>query len=89
LATCPSFPHLLLRRQDDALAALGIARLIDDQHPTRVRAEIGMRLPALQSPAIERLRIPRRVMQKVVQRLPVGSGHDVGEFDERLVVLTR
>ncbi len=30
--------QVLLCRQDDAVAALGIARLIDDQHPTRVRA---------------------------------------------------
>jgi hypothetical protein len=28
-------------------------------------------------------------MQEVVQCLPVGSGHDAGEFDERLVVLAR
>jgi hypothetical protein len=26
-------------------------------------------------------------VQKVMQRLPVGSGHDAGEFDKRLVVL--
>src|SRR5262249_18791007 len=38
---------------------------------------------------VERLGIPGGVMQKVVERLPVGSGHDGGEFDERLVVLAR
>ena len=48
-----------------------------------------MRLPALQPPPVERLGVPGRIVQEVVQRLAVGSGHDRGEFDERLVVLAR
>jgi hypothetical protein len=42
-----------------AVAPLGIPRLIDDQHPARMRTQIGVRVPALQAPPVERLRIER------------------------------
>ena len=71
------------------MPAFGIARLIDDEDTARVRTQVRMGFPALEPTAIERLGIPGRVVQEVMQRLPIGSRHDVGEFDERLIVLAR
>src|SRR5690348_13982935 len=54
-----------------------------------MRTQIGMRLPQLQPPPLERLGVPGRVMHKVVQRLPARTGYDRRQLDERLVVLPR
>ncbi len=81
--------HILLGGEHDAAAPLGIARLIDAQHALRVRAQIRMGLPLRQPAAIEGLGLPRRIVQKMVQALAVGAGHDGAQLDQRLVVLAR
>ncbi len=85
----PQLAQILLGGEHNPVTALGIARLIDDEHAARMGAQIRMRLPVLESSPIERLGVPRRIVQEVMQRLPIGSGHDAGEFDERLVMLAR
>ncbi len=85
----PQLAQVLLGGQDDAVAALGIPGLVDDQDAARMRTQIGMRLPALESPPVERLAVPGGIVQEMMQGLAVGVGHDRGEFDKRLVVLTR
>jgi hypothetical protein len=52
-----------------------------------MRAEHRVRLPLLQPTAVEGLRVPGRVMQEVVQRLPAGAGYDRRHLHQRLVVL--
>ena len=85
----PQLAQILLGRQDDAVAPLGIAGLIDDEHPARMRSQERMRLPALQPAPIERFGVPGGVVQEVVQRLAMGCRDDRRQFDERLVVLAR
>ncbi len=48
-----------------------------------------MRLPLLQPALVERLGVPGRIVQEVVQRLPVGARHDRRQLHQRLVVLAR
>ena len=48
-----------------------------------------MGLPELQPAPVERLAVPGRIMQEVVQGLPVGSRHEGRQFDQRLVVFAR
>jgi hypothetical protein len=85
----PEFPQILLSRELDPMPPLGIAGLVDHEHTPRMRPQIGVRLPLLQPPAVERLRTPGRILQEVVQRLPIRSGHDGPQFDQRRVVLAR
>jgi hypothetical protein len=51
--------QVLLRRQDDAVAPRGIARLIYDEHATGLRAEIRMGFPPLQPATIQGLGVGR------------------------------
>jgi RNase P/RNase MRP subunit p29 len=81
--------QVLLCRQDDTVATLGIPRLVDDEDAAGMRAEIRMRLPALEPAAVERLGIPGRVVHEVVQRLPVGPRHDRRQLDQGLIVFAR
>jgi hypothetical protein len=59
MAPAPQLAQVLLRGQDDALAALGIARLVHDEHAARMRPQKAMRLPLLQPSAVERLGVGR------------------------------
>jgi len=52
-----------------------------------MRAQHRVRLPALQPAPIERLGVPGRSVQEVLQPLTVGTGHDGRQFHHRLVVL--
>jgi hypothetical protein len=83
----PQLAQVLLCGQDDAVAALGIARLIHDEHPTRMRPQIGVRLPLREPAPIERLGVPGRIVHEMVQPLSVRPRHDGPQFDQRLVVL--
>jgi hypothetical protein len=55
----PQLAQILLGGEHNLVTALGIARLLHEQHAARVRTEIGMRLPLLQSTAVERLGVER------------------------------
>jgi hypothetical protein len=68
--------QILLGGQHDALPALGIARLIHDQHPLAMRPQIRVHLPLLQPAAVQRVRVPRGVVHKVMQPLPASAGHN-------------
>jgi hypothetical protein len=78
---------LLRGRQHDAVAPLRITGLVHDEHPAGMRTQIRVRLPAFEPAAIEGRGIPRRVVPRMVQRLPVGAGHDRRHLHDRLVVL--
>src|SRR5260370_30916079 len=81
--------QVLRDRKDEAQAAFGIAGLVNDQQAAGMGAQVGVGLPLRQPTAIERLGIPRRVMQEVVQALPVGARYDRAQLDQGLIVLAR
>jgi len=54
-----------------------------------MRGEEGVGLPAVEPPPVGRLRLPGRVMQEMVQRLPPGAGNDGRQFNEGLGVFAR
>jgi hypothetical protein len=85
----PQLPQVLLGGERDTGAALGIAGLIDDQHPLPMGLQPGMSAPERKSLLVERGAVPGRVMQKVMQGLAPRAGHNGGELDNRLVVLPR
>lgn len=79
--------QILLGRQRDALPALGIARLIKDEHSCRMWTQRRVRLPQLQPLTIDRLGIPRSIMHEMLQLLPIGTRDEGCQLDPRLVVL--
>ncbi len=85
----PQLAQILLGRQHHAAPALGIAGLVDDEDPAGMGPQHGMRLPQLQPALVERRGIPGRLHQEVVQRLPVGTGHQRCQLHQGLVVLAR
>ena len=88
MATCPNLQRLLLGGQDNALPTFGITRLVQDEHPGRMRSQIRMRLPEFQALGIDRLNIPRGIMHKVMQPLALGPRNQGRQLDQRFVVLS-
>ena len=85
----PQLAQILLSSELNAVAAFGIAGLIDDEHARRVRPEDRMGLPELEPALVERLAVPGGVMEQVVQGLPARSRDDAGKRHQRLVVFAR
>ena len=63
------------------MPALGIASLVQDEHPGWVRPQIRVRLPELQALAIDRLNIPRGIMHEVMQPLALGPRNQGRQLD--------
>ena len=65
------------------MPTLGIAGLVQDEHPGWVGPQIGMRLPQLQALDIDRFGIPRGIMHEVMQPLALGPRNQGRQLDQR------
>lgn len=81
--------QILLSSQRNAMPALGIAGFSKEQNPGWVWPQIRVCLPQLQTPAVDRLGVPRGSMHEVMHLLSVGARHQGRQRDHRLVVFPR
>ena len=79
----PQLAQILLGGQLDAVPALGIAGLVQDEDPGGVRPQIRVCLPQLQALDIDGLGLPRRIMQEVMQPLALGPRNEGRQLDQR------
>jgi hypothetical protein len=89
LATCPNLPKYCWAASTMRCPRLPIAGLIQDEHPGWVGPQIRVRLPQFQALAIDRLGIPRSIMQEVMQPLALGPRKESRQLDQRQVRFTR
>jgi hypothetical protein len=65
------FPDVLLCGEDDPAPALAVPGLIHDEPPRGMRRQRRVRLPQRQPPSVEGGAIPGRIVDEVVQPLPL------------------